>query len=250
LNEGIVMIFKRIVLVTGATRGIGAAMADVFSDHDVDLILTGTKPEEIAELNKANESGRRYVVLDLADRKSLKSFLSFIARLERLDVCINNAGINIIKPVDEVSETELDRLTDIDYRAPYLISQAAARVMKRGGCGGWILNVASIWGVITKPGRSLYSAAKAGLVGMTRALATDLAPDRILVNSISPGFTLTDLTRQSLSDEEIHALSSQIPLGRMAEPEEIARVAAFLCSPQNTYITGQNIVVDGGFTNV
>ena len=241
---------KRVILITGATRGIGAAMTNLFAAQGADLILTGTKPREIAALNKSCGPRRRYVAVDLANPSSLNHFLAFIAGLKRLDVCVNNAGINIIKPVDKVTAEELDRLTAIDYRAPYLINQAAARVMKRGGRGGRILNVASIWSLVTRPGRSIYSAAKAGVAGMTRAMATELAPDRILVNCISPGFTLTDLTRKSLSKKEQRALAAQVPLGRLAEPEEIARVAVFLCSLENTYLTGQNIVVDGGFTNV
>ena len=240
----------RVVLITGATRGIGAAMADVFAAQGDTLILTGTNPADIAARNRTCDQNRRYVSVDLTDSASLNEFLSIIAKLERLDVCVNNAGINIIKPMDDVSPQELDRLTAINYRAPYLVSQAAARVMKRGGRGGCILNVASIWSLIAKPGRSLYCASKAGLAGMTRAMATDLAPDRILVNCVSPGFTLTELTRKSLSKDEGEKLAGQIPLGRFAEPVEIARLAAFLCSPQNTYITGQNIAIDGGFSNI
>lgn len=240
----------RVVLITGATRGIGAAMADAFETPETFLFLTGTNSEDMAARNKVCSANRHYVPVDFADPASLNAFLSFIEGLERLDVCINNAGINIIKPMNDVSATELDRLTAIDYRAPYLISQAATRVMKRGGHGGWILNVASIWSRIAKPERSLYCGAKAGLAGMARAMAVELAPDRILVNCISPGFTLTDMTRASLSDDELRKLNAQIPLGRLANPDEIASVAAFLCSDQNTYLTGQNIVVDGGFTQV
>ena len=239
---------KPFAIITGGTRGIGAAMADHFENSGYSLMLTGTNPDDIATRNQTCGPNRRYIALDLADAASLDRFLAHLNELPRLDVCINNAGINIVKPVDEATPEDLDRINAVNYRAPYLICQAAARVMKRTGTGGHILNVASIWSVITKPNRSLYAGAKSGLVGMTRALAVDLAPDNILVNALSPGFTLTDMTKQNLSEEERHDMAGQIPLGRIADPAEMARVAAFLCSPDNTYLTGQNIVVDGGFT--
>lgn len=236
----------RVVLVTGGTRGIGAAIVQEFLRAGAEVIATGTNT---AARPASAEQRLRYVDADFGDPASLRDFCTFVEKLPRLDVCVNNAGINIIKPLHDVTETDFDRLTAIDYRAPYLISQAAARVMQRAH-RGWIVNIASIWSVITKKGRSSYSAAKAGLAGMTRGLAVDLAASGILVNCVSPGFVLTDLTRQSLSAEEAAALAAQVPLGRMAEPAEIARLVAFLGSPLNTYVTGQNIVADGGFTHV
>lgn len=236
---------RRTILVTGGTRGIGAAIARHFASSGADVIATGTGPTKSEE----SDGDIRYMTVDFAEPASLDAFLGQIARLPRLDVCVNNAGINIIKPFPAVTSEDFDRLSAINFRAPFLVAQAAARVMQKAG-QGWIINIASIWGVITKAGRSSYTAAKTGLVGMTRGLAIDLAPDGILVNSVSPGFVLTDLTRQSLSENEREELGAQVPLGRMASPDEIARVVAFLASPENTYLTGQNIIVDGGFTNV
>jgi 3-oxoacyl-[acyl-carrier protein] reductase len=115
---------------------------------------------------------------------------------------------------------------------------------------GRIVNIASIWSIITKPGRAVYAATKSGLVGMTRAVAVDLAPYGILVNAVSPGFVNTELTKNTLSPEECESLSSQVPMGRFAEPEEIARTVLFLSSDWNTYLTGQNLVVDGGYACV
>lgn len=237
----------RVVLVTGGTRGIGATIVQEFLAQGAEVIATGTNTAN--KTLPAGDGRLRYVEANFATAESLRRFCAFVESLPRLDVCVNNAGINIIKPLDDVTAADFDRLTAIDFRAPYLISQAAARVMRRAR-QGWIINIASIWSVITKKGRSQYSAAKTGLVGMTRGLAIDLASDGILVNCVSPGFVSTDLTRQSLSPEETKALAAQVPLGRMAEPVEIARLVAFLAGPQNTYLTGQNIVADGGFTNV
>jgi 3-oxoacyl-[acyl-carrier protein] reductase len=240
---------NRIVIVTGATRGIGAAIAQEFWRQGAHVVITGTHQDEVDRLNQDNPERKLYVHVDFMNPSSLEAFRRYIASLERLDVCVNNAGINIIKHVDQVTEDDFDKVTIVNYRTPYLVAQTAAQVMRRQRCG-WIVNLGSIWSVITKKGRSQYSAAKAGLAGMTRAIATDLAADGILVNCVSPGFVLTDLTRQSLTPQEIQALAQQVPLGRFADPVEIARLVAFLGSEQNTYLTGQNIVIDGGFTNV
>ncbi len=237
------------VLVTGATRGIGAAIADAFAGPDIELILTGTDPGSVAALNEAAPAGRSYVSVDFTDPRALEAFCDRIASLEHLDACINNAGVNIIKPVEDVSPGEMDRILAINYKAPYFISKAAGHVMRKQRSGR-IVNIASIWSVITKSGRSLYTGVKTGLTGLTRTMAVELAPHGVLVNCVSPGFTLTDLTAQSLSAKEIEAISSQIPMARMARPEEIARTVLFLAGEENTYLTGQNIVIDGGFTIV
>ena len=239
----------RRILITGGTRGIGAAVAQAFAEEGAELWLTGTDPATIEALNQSAPPGHRYLCADFGDRPSLNAFLAELASLDRLDVCVNNAGINIIRPIDATQEDELDRLTDINYRAPFLICRAAARLMQRQRAGS-IINIASIWSVVTRAGRSQYSASKAGLAGMTRAIATDLAPYGVTVNCVSPGFTLTDLTRQSLSRDEMAELCRQIPMGRMAEPAEIAKVVRFLASTECSYLTGQNIVVDGGFSHV
>jgi len=240
---------RKVALVTGGTRGIGAAIADIYEGKGYFLVLTGTDRIEISERNKKCSSKRVYVQVDFNENDSFHRFLKYVSELERLDVCINNAGINIIKMVEDVTEAELSRITKVNYHAPYMISQSASNVMKRGE-GGHIVNIASIWSLITKPGRSLYCGVKAGLAGMTRALGTDLAKDNILVNCVSPGFTMTDLTRSSLSSKELASLSKQIPLRRLAEPSEVAELVYFLGNPKNTYITGQNITIDGGFVNV
>ena len=162
---------------------------------------------------------------------------------------INNAGINIIKEFGDVDEADYDRLMDINLKAPYFLSKAAAKVMKAQKKGS-ILNIASIWSVISKAQRSLYTSSKSGLAGMTRSLAAELAPFGISVNSLSPGFILTDLTQESLSEKERTDLANEVPMGRFGSPEEMANLAYFLCSNENSFMTGQNIVSDGGFTLV
>ena len=234
------------VLVTGATRGIGKAIAEAFEENHATLILTGTQKNVIETLN-SQFPDRAYLCVDFTDKTSRQSFLNTIEDMN-IDICINCAGANLIKHHLDCTEEEYDFIHDLNLKAPYLISQKVAAGMKKRGWGR-IVNISSIWGSITKGERSLYSSSKTGLIGMSRSLAVDLAPD-ILVNSLSPGFTETELTAKSLSADEKNRLCSQVPLGRFAQPVEIAQTVLFLASEMNTYITGQNLNIDGGFTIV
>lgn len=241
------------VLVTGATRGIGAAIAEDLRICGANLILTGTDKKQIDHLNKTCKSARMnnidYVQVDFSDEKSTENFLSFIRNLKRLDVCINNAGANIIKPINTNTAIDFDKLNKINLKTPYFISAEAYTLMEKKGYGR-IVNISSIWSIKSKSYRSLYSTTKAGLVGMTKAMAIEMADKGVLVNAVSPGFTLTELTKKSLSQKEMDSLSNDIPLKRFATTEEISKLVMFLSSELNTYITGQNIVIDGGFTIV
>lgn len=240
---------RPVALITGGIRGIGLAIAARFDAGGYGLVLTGKTPDnKLPDLPFADRAFR-YLAADLSDPGQTEALAERIRELPRIDACVNNAGINIIKPMGEATAADYDALQNVNLRAPYLITQAAARTMKAAG-GGKIVNIGSIWSVITKKGRTLYCTAKTGIVGLTRSAATDLAADNILVNCVSPGFVLTDLTRQSLSAREMQDLAAQVPLGRMADPAEIAEVVFFLAGPANSYMTGQNIVVDGGFTHV
>lgn len=238
------------VLVTGATRGIGAALADLFDSVGASLILTGTCEEQIEELNEQHRNTRRlYVALDFTVEMSFELFLDRICSEFAVDVCINNAGINRIEMVDQSVQSHFDDVLDVNLRAPFRICRALIPGMKSRQYGR-IVNIASIWSVITKSGRASYAASKAGLIGFTRTLSVETAPYNILVNSVSPGFTRTELTNRSLSAEEQARLAAQIPAGRLAEPKEIAVAVLFAASRENSYMTGQNLIVDGGFVNV
>lgn len=237
-------------LITGATQGIGKAIADVLLDSGAKVVLTGTKQDEIDQLNAENENQAvKWLMADFSTPDSIESFTNELKKMDKVDICVNNAGINIIKPFDEVSNEEYQRLMSINLSAPFSIVKQLVPGMKKRGFGR-IVNIASIWSQITKPGRSLYTTSKTGLVGFTRSMAVEYADANILVNAISPGFTRTELTEQSLSADEMKTLSEQIPVQRFADPDEIAKSVLFLCSDLNTYITGQSIIVDGGFTLV
>jgi len=241
----------RTALVTGGSRGIGLAIVRQLAEAGASVIATGTGERMSDGLAALQQDGLpvTYRAARLDEDPSLNSLCEFVASLERLDILVNNAGVNEIVNVDQVTAEVYDRLHRVNLRAPLLLSGAAVPLMRRGGWGR-IANIASIWATITKPGRSMYTASKFGLVGMTKTLAVENAAFGILANAVSPGFTLTELTRSTLSTEEIEQLAQQVPARRFAEPEEMARVVAFLCSPLNTYLTAQNVTVDGGFTSV
>lgn len=243
----------KIVLITGATRGMGKQFADDLTELSAGLILTGTDKNEIAELNrvarKDKRISRKYYAVDFTDEKSTKSFLDIIGRHERIDVCINNAGINRINFIDETLLDDWQDIRAVNLDAPFMITRAVSKIMKKNRYGR-IVNIASIFGVISKAKRSAYTTTKYGLRGLTVTSSIELAPYNVLVNCVSPGFVLTDLTKSILSEEEMKNLASQIPLGRFAKPEEISSLVLFLASSFNTYLTGQNIIVDGGFVNV
>ena len=217
----------RIALITGAARGIGHAIAEIFQKQGA-LVLTPARQE-----------------LDLSCNDSVDRYCSSLNW--PVDIMVNNAGINVLAAADEFSDTEMVEMLQVNLVAPMRLLRAVSPGMAQRGYGR-IVNISSIWSGVSKPRRFVYSTTKAGVNGMTRALAVELAPSGVLVNSVAPGFVNTELTRQNNSEEAIAQISASIPAGRMAEPKEIAEVVAFLCSQRNSYLTGQTIFVDGGFT--
>lgn len=212
------------VLLTGASRGIGKAIYDELCNEY--HVIAPTSKE-----------------LDLQNTENIKIYLQNIKR--PIDILINNAGINFIRPIEDISEIELHSIIEVNLLAPLKLSQYIIPSMKH--TGGRIVNISSIWGIRSKEFRTLYSMTKFGLIGQTKALARELGKFNILVNAICPGFTLTDLTTSTLTEQEIQQLSNEIPLKRFAQPHEIAKSVKFLIGEDNSYITGQTLVVDGGF---
>jgi len=240
----------RTVLITGATRGIGKAMAGLFEKANANLILTGTNKKEIEKLNAQSENPwKKYFVLDFGSESSINSFIKKLKSYHQIDVCINNAGINIIDEFIDSKNKDYNSMMNINLKGPYLLNKYCAAKMKDNGYGR-IVNICSIWSAITRPKRALYTMTKNALHGMTQTMAVELAMHNILVNSVSPGFTLTELTKSTNSKQEIESISEKIPIKRMADPKEIAKVIMYLASEQNSYLTGQNIIVDGGYVIV
>jgi 3-oxoacyl-[acyl-carrier protein] reductase len=227
-------------LVTGGTRGIGAATALALVEAGHEVIVTGRGPDGSAPQRGA------YLHCDFSHPEMVEKFLETVAGLE-LTVLVNNAGINQVGPVDGFDPLDFARIQQINVTVPFLLCKAVIPGMRRRGFGR-IVNMTSVFGVVSKAGRSAYSTSKFGLLGLSRALALEVATDSILVNCIAPGFVDTELTQSTLGEDGIAEVVSQIPLGRLARPEEIARCVCFLASEENSYMTGQNIIVDGGFT--
>lgn len=216
------------VLITGASRGIGKAIADVYSGKGY-FVDTPTRE-----------------TLDLEDSGSVAAFVN-AHKKKGYDIIINNAGCNIINHIEDVTEEDILQMMLVNLLSPISLLRGFVPYMKDNHFGR-IVNIGSIWGVIAKPGRSIYSVTKHGIHGITCTLALELAPYNILVNTVAPGQTLTELTLHNNSPEDIQKMEKNIPVGRLASPDEIARLVFFLGNEENTYITGQQIVIDGGLT--
>jgi len=233
-------------LVTGATRGIGKAIADEFASLGAQLILTGTNADQIKKLNAAGDSNKTFYCVDFSDANSTKTFIKDLEKEKRIDICVNNAGINRLNLIEDATEEDWDQIIDVNLKGPFLVTKAVGKMMKKQKYGR-IINIASIFGVVSKPKRSIYTTTKFGLRGLTVTASNELAPHGVLVNAVSPGFVLTDLTKKNLTKKEMDELVARVPVGRFAQPDEIAKTVLFLASDANTYLTGKNITVDGGF---
>ena len=216
------------VFITGGSRGIGRALAEKYKKEGYEVTIPSREE------------------LDLSDPKAVDTYVKR-HRDESFHVLINNAGCNLIHDFEKIEEDEMNQMMQINLLSPIRLIRGFLPAMKKLEFGR-IVNIGSIWGVISKPGRGVYSATKHGLHGITNTLALEAAPFHILVNTVCPGQTMTELTLKNNSPEEIRQMEREIPLGRLARPEEIADVVYFLGSEQNTYITGQQIIVDGGLT--
>ena len=238
---------NKIILITGGTSGIGLSLSKKLFELGGSVHRTSTKNHKIINgINKKNFI-KTYQV-DLAKQSSVRSFLKKINHLKKIDILINNAGINKINKINLINEKDWDNLQNVNLKAPFILTKNISKKMILNKYGK-ILNISSILGVVSKEQRASYSASKHGLIGLTKASALDLAPFNILVNSISPGFVITDLTKKILSPKEMSALKKQIPLNRFADVQEIVNSSLFIIHDSNTYITGQNIIIDGGFTS-
>lgn len=218
---------KQTALVTGASRGIGLAISNLLKEKEID-VLTPTRTE-----------------LDLLSNTSIDKYLKNLNK--PIDILINNAGINPIASSVEILDKDIDETLQVNLISPIRLIRGIIPLMIEQNYGR-IVNISSIWSAVSKPKRALYSASKAGLNGVTQSVAVELAEHNILVNAVAPGFVNTELTRKNNTEEEIKAISKNIPVKRLAEPEEIAELVLFLCSSKNTYITGQVIFADGGYT--
>ena len=229
-------------VVTGATRGIGYAIAERLLKDGLEVIITGTKK------NGKHPAGSSYYQVDFLDEDSTNKFINFLKK-QQINILVNNAGINKISEFSSIDIDDFDRILRINLRAPFQICQAVIPYMEKIKWGR-IVNLTSVFGNISKEYRAAYSSSKFGLDGMTLALAAEVSEKGILANSVGPGVIDTDMTREVLGDSGINKLKGQIPMKRLGQVSEIASLVSWLVSNENTYMTGQNLMIDGGFTRV
>jgi 3-oxoacyl-[acyl-carrier protein] reductase len=238
---------KKTVLITGASRGIGKAILQSFS-NDFFVVGTGTSEKSVQSIlenmNSLNLEGNSFK-LDLGDRTSIKE-LTFLLDSQEIypDILINNAGITRDNIMLRMKEDEWDNVIDVHLNGQYLLIKSFIKKMVKNRWGR-IINISSTSAVLGNKGQANYAAAKAGIEAMSRTLARELGSRNINVNCVAPGFIETDMTKE-ISEGNEDFLSSQIPLGRLGKPNEIAEVVNFLASEQANYITGQTIHVNGG----
>lgn len=240
------MLNGEIALVTGASRGIGAAIAQRLAADGARVIGTATTPEGAARITEnLSKQGGRGAVLDVASQESIDALLADVESQEgAVGILCNNAGITRDSLLLRMKQDDWDAVLQTNLASVFRLSKAVLRGMMKARKGR-IISITSVVGLMGNPGQANYAAAKAGIIGFTKSLAREVGSRAITVNSIAPGFIDTDMTR-ALSEEQRAALNAQIPLGRLGQPADIAAAVAFLCSPDGAYITGETLHVNGG----
>ena len=242
---------KRVAFVTGASRGIGAAIAKRLAKdglHVVAVARNADKLQQVVSEISAEGGSAEVLACDIADFKALADSIEKITDAHgRLDVLVNNAGITKDGLILRMDDADWDAVVDTNLKSAFVAIRSAARPMMRlkGGIGGRIINISSVAGVAGNAGQANYSASKAGLLGLTKTVAKELAGKNITCNAIAPGFITTDMT-DVLPDQIKEGVKTFVPLKRFGQPQEIAAAVSFLAGADAGYITGQVLCVDGG----
>lgn len=232
----------KVALVTGASKGIGRAIALTLKDAGAHVIAVARPSDDLDSLADILQENGTIWAIDASGDELLKK----IGELSQLDILVNNVGTNRPKPIQQVSDDDLDTMLNLNLRVLYRVSRAALGVMKRGGA---IVNISSQMGHVGSPGRTVYCMTKHGVEGLTKAMAVELAPDGIRVNSVAPTFIETPMTKPMLDDPEFaDFVKKSIPMGHVGQVEDVAQAVAYLCSPAAKMVTGHSLLVDGGWT--
>lgn len=238
------MLKNKTILITGSSRGIGAATARLAKNYGATVILHGkTESGELKKISK--EIKCSYIVCDVADETAVKKEVS---KFKKIDILVNNAGINPSKTFMQLTNEDWQKVFEVNVLGVVNASKAVLPGMIKKGYGK-IINIASIKGYPHISGKPAYAASKAAVIRITSSMAEEFAPYNILVNAVAPGFTETEMTKETLSPK-IQSQIDKIPLKRMAKPNEIAEAILFLASDRANYITGQTLLVDGGYSIV
>lgn len=235
----------KVALVTGASSGIGVAIAQALHAQGAQLVLTGRREAELNAVAAGLGSRCRVAVADLADAAAPAALVEGVEATEgRLDILVNNAGFTRDRLALRMEDADWNAVLEVDLNAPFRLARAALRgMMKRRA--GRIISIASIVGVMGNPGQSNYAAAKAGLIGMSKSLAQEVAPRGVTVNVVAPGFIETPMT-DKLNEAQKAALLGRIPLGKMGGPGDVAAAVAYLASEEAAWVTGTTLHVNGG----
>jgi 3-oxoacyl-[acyl-carrier protein] reductase len=235
----------RTALVTGSTRGIGRAIAESLAAAGARVAIVGRDEARSREAAAAISEAARGFACDVSDPVSVANLVEAVEReFGAIDILVNNAGLTRDNILFRIKDEDWDAVMDTNLRGAFVAIRAAARgMMKRRW--GRIINIASVVGLVGNKGQANYAASKAGLIGMTKSVAKELASRNILANVVAPGYIETDMTA-AIADEAKAALFAQIPLGRLGTPQDIASLVTFLASDAAAYVTGQTFVVDGG----
>ena len=236
------------VLITGAAKGIGAAIAEELANNDYQVIINYKTSEQNAQelKDKLTNNGQKVEIYqaDVTKKEEVEQMVEHvISQYGKIDVLINNAGISQIKPFAEIEEDEWDNMINNNLKSVYLVTKQVIHNMIQNQ-SGTIINISSVWGITGASCEVHYSTAKAGIIGMTKALAKEMALSNITVNAIAPGIIETDMNKE-LTQEETEEVIKEIPIKRMGKPEEIAKAVKWLI--ETPYITGQTIKIDGGW---
>tara|TARA_B100000749_G_C18392163_1_gene450750 strand:+ start:310 stop:1047 length:738 start_codon:yes stop_codon:yes gene_type:complete len=237
------------VLITGATGGIGSAMAKRMAKQGADLVLSGTKKDSLETLSNEIGDNCYSFAADLAKKEEIKNLVIWaIEKMGSIDILVNNAGITRDNLSIRMSDEDWDDVINVNLTASFLLSRDCLKVMLKKRWGR-IINITSVVGVMGNAGQSNYAASKAGMIGMTKSIASEVSSRGITVNCISPGYVVTAMT-DKISDVAKENILQNTPVGRFGKAEEIADWAIYLASNEADYITGQNININGGLVMV